>query len=146
MNTLLFILSIIWQLPQYALALLLYIVLKLRWRNDVTRLVSDLFDERNIAVFLVPNLFNSAVSLGSIIFVDRRIAYTAHSARTYKHELGHSKQSLILGPLYLLVIGLPSILGNLYSRIAHKDSTWYYAQPWEHWADVLGHVSRKSTA
>lgn len=145
MNILLSVLSIIWQLPQYALALLLYIVLKLRWRNDVTYALS-VIDVCDPAVFFVPSLFNSAVSLGSIIFVDRRIACTANFARTYKHEAGHSKQSLILGPMYLLVIGLPSILGNLYSRIAHKNSEWYYKQPWEHWADVLGGVSRKPTA
>lgn len=144
MNTLLFMLSIIWQLPQYTLALLLYIVLKLRWRNGVTRLASGLFNAPSIAVFLVPSLFHSAVSLGGIVIMDRNITYTAHFMRAVRHEYGHSKQSLILGPLYLLVIGLPSILGNLYSRVAHKDSKWYYAQPWEHWADVLGDVSRKN--
>lgn len=29
---------------------------------------------------------------------------------TIKHECGHVKQSKMLGPLYLIVIGVPSIL------------------------------------
>ena len=64
------------------------------------------------------------------------------------HEKGHQKQSLYLGWLYLLIIGIPSSLGNLYDRIFHKkwDSEkrykWYYNQPWEKWADKLGKVNR----
>lgn len=30
------------------------------------------------------------------------------SEKTIKHEYGHQLQSYILGPLYLLIIGLPS--------------------------------------
>ena len=67
---------------------------------------------------------------------------------SYNHELGHHKQSLILGPLYLLLIGLPSLLGNLWDRVAHrswnykKREKWYYSQIWEAWADSLGDVDR----
>ena len=58
---------------------------------------------------------------------------------TLKHERGHQKQSLMLGPLYLLFIGLPSAVGNLLNRIIKFD---YYKQPWEAWADKLGGVER----
>lgn len=67
---------------------------------------------------------------------------------SYYHELGHHKQSIYLGPLYLLLIGLPSITGNIYDRIAHRNWSylarvvWYYKQPWEAWADKLGGVVR----
>ncbi|MBR6135044.1 MAG: hypothetical protein IKQ22_00965 [Clostridia bacterium] len=72
---------------------------------------------------------------------------------SYYHELGHKKQSLYLGPLYLIIIGLPSILGNIFSHIewafsskdkktAERIVKWYYKQPWEAWADKLGGVKR----
>lgn len=67
-----------------------------------------------------------------------------------RHEYGHTIQSRYLGPLYLLVIGLPSILGNIWDRINHKtwmyskSCQWYYNQPWEKWADLLGRVDRNA--
>lgn len=57
-------------------------------------------------------------------------------------------QSLYLGPLYILIIGIPSVIGNLWDRIAHKSWSnakrikWYYTLPWEYSADKLGGVSR----
>lgn len=64
------------------------------------------------------------------------------------HERGHQKQSLYLGPLYLLLIGVPSILGNLWDMLLHRKWTpekrekWYYSLIWEAWADRLGYVRR----
>lgn len=88
----------------------------------------------------------SGVSLGDfIIFADEDFA----DEDSVKHEYGHHKQSLYLGWLYLILIGLPSVAGNLWDRVAHKDwsykdrEKWYYTKlPWEHWADVLGGVDR----
>ena len=65
-----------------------------------------------------------------------------------KHEQGHQKQSLYLGWLYLIIIGLPSFLGNIFDKLFHKTWSvqeridWYYDQPWEKWADKLGKVKR----
>jgi len=53
--------------------------------------------------------------------------------------MGHQKQSLYLGWLYLIIIGLPSVTGNLLNRVIDFD---YYKQPWEAWADKLGGVKR----
>lgn len=84
------------------------------------------------------------VSLGNYIV----FGSTGLSTTSLKHEQGHQRQSLYLGPLYLLLIGLPSLLGNLYDRLFHrawrpKDRiVWYYNQPWEKWADRLGGVER----
>lgn len=64
------------------------------------------------------------------------------------HEQGHQIQSLYLGWLYLIIIGLPSIFGNIWDRLFHKKwilskrHKWYYSQPWEKWADNLGGVNR----
>jgi len=86
--------------------------------------------------------YKSGVSLGSYIILDNCYRNSTLLLNAVKHERGHQKQSLYLGPLYLLIIGLPSFIGNIYSRITHKSSEWYYSQPWEAWADKLGRVER----
>lgn len=64
---------------------------------------------------------SSSVSLGLFIFVaencpahyeEGRLIYTKEemSGRLLVHEYGHTIQSLVFGPLYLIIIGLPSIL------------------------------------
>lgn len=82
------------------------------------------------------HLFYSGVSLGDYIIFDDRI-FISHF--DILHEIGHQKQSMILGPLYLIVIGLPSLIGNILRRFIKFD---YYAQIWERWADKLGGVKR----
>lgn len=89
------------------------------------------------------------VSLGNYII----FGGAGGSVESLKHEQGHQKQSMYLGPLYLILIGLPSIIGNIVSRIewtfsskdrevAKRIVKWYYKQPWEAWADKLGGVVR----
>lgn len=77
---------------------------------------------------------NFGVSLGNYVIVRKTCTDV-----TIRHERGHQKQSLLLGPLYLLVIGLPSALGNIARRAYYFD---YYKQPWEAWADKLGGIVR----
>ena len=88
------------------------------------------------------------VSLGPfVVFADKSGTATIPMC-DIRHERGHQKQSLYLGPLYLLLIGLPSAAGNIIDRVYHKHwkSTaryiWYYRLPWEAWADKLGDVKR----
>lgn len=67
---------------------------------------------------------------------------------SYKHERGHRRQSLYLGWLYLIFIGLPSLIGNIWDRVFHaswpaeRRIDWYYSLPVEKWADQLGGVKR----
>ncbi len=62
------------------------------------------------------------------------------------HEWGHSIQSLIFGPAYLLVIGLPSILRGFSSHWHNKNDTWeYYGGFPENWADKIGEVQRQKS-
>ena len=87
--------------------------------------------------------YKFGVSLGNYIIINCKCSF-----RDIKHEQGHRKQSLYLGWLYLILIGIPSALGNLWDRIAHKNwvswerEAWYYSLPWEAWADRLGGVAR----
>ncbi|GHU24761.1 hypothetical protein FACS1894164_12160 [Spirochaetia bacterium] len=84
------------------------------------------------------------VSLGEFILLANR-----YNETTVKHEYGHTRQSLMLGPLYLLVIGIPSaVFNNLWDRLFHKKwtsadrSRWYYNRLPEKQADRLGGVVR----
>lgn len=57
------------------------------------------------------------------------------------HEYGHTFQSLILGPLYLFVIGIPSMVwGSLpyFRKLRDKKGLGYDACYTERWADELG--------
>lgn len=82
------------------------------------------------------------VSLGRHIILGNN-----YSDETIKHEYGHTRQSLFLGPVYLLVVGLPSITMNIISQISYKYgkgefSRNYYNRWPENWADKLGGVER----
>lgn len=133
------ILTEIWQFPQHIIA---YVIILINCKSIKLMVSKD-----GISHYLVDHLFDNAISLGNYIFLDSNGNF---SYKTIKHELGHQKQSLMLGPLYLIVIGLPSIIGNIIDRIKHKyfnkyyDPDFYYKQPWEAWADKLGGVVRKS--
>lgn len=129
------ILTEIWQFPQHIIA---YVIILINCKSIKLMVSKD-----GINHYLVDHLFDNAISLGNYIFLDSDGNF---SYKTIKHEFGHQKQSLILGPLYLIVIGLPSIIGNIIDRIKHKyyDPDFYYKQPWEAWADKLGGVVRKS--
>ena len=126
----------IWQLPQHLLGLTLRAFLEDQRRYyDVSK-----FND-TLPYSVCHRIANMGVSLGSISILGYR---SADDKNTIRHEcIGHAKQSQLLGPLYLLVIGLPSLIGNIYNRIYHKGSAWYYKQPWEAWADKLGGVVRK---
>ena len=57
------------------------------------------------------------------------------------HEYGHTIQSLVLGPLYLVIIGLPSVVWMnvpALSRWRARTGTSYYAFYTERWANTLG--------
>jgi hypothetical protein len=79
--------------------------------------------------------FDQAVSLGDFLFLEKQC-----HPNTLLHETGHSRQSKVLGPLYFLVIGLPSFVWALeYERNPTFD---YYSFYTEKWADRLGGVTR----
>lgn len=101
----------VWQLPQHICFLLLYAIL-------------PIYDKGDYYLHYMKHV--KAFSLGQYIVLTKYTTLTE-----YKHTLGHAKQSLYLGPLYLLLIGVPSII----SKLLRLD---YSKQPWELWADRLG--------
>ena len=63
------------------------------------------------------------------------------SRRLLVHEYGHTIQSLILGPLYLIVIGIPSTLWGFLPNLHKKrkdDQISYFSFFTEGWANRLG--------
>ena len=77
-----------------------------------------------------------AISLGSFCFASKS---SAKRDTTIAHEQdGHVRQSHLLGPLYLLVIGLPSVTwAGIYRSLGFKNYYWLYT---ESWANKLGKV------
>ena len=79
---------------------------------------------------------DAGLSLGAFIFVPEGCP-----AELVVHEYGHTAQSLLLGPLYLPVIGLPSLvwaeLPTLRRYRARRGVSYYSFWP-ERWANRLG--------
>ena len=85
-----------------------------------------------------------AVSLGLFVFLQgpdgTGVSADDVDGRLLAHEYGHTIQSLILGPLYLPVIGLPSAMWlNMpaFTRRRARTGTSYYAFYTERWANKL---------
>jgi hypothetical protein len=86
--------------------------------------------------------FPGGISLSFIIFLDDR---EKERIRSVKHEFGHTKQSFLLGWLYLPIIGVPSIIrASVWNRKKLEPSQYYKGYP-ENWADILGGVSQQDT-
>lgn len=121
----------IWQLPQN----LIGFVMSLIWRKTVTRDV-EMKDgiEKDVRFYMYP--YNS-VSLGEYRFIRHN-----SGDLTYRHENGHSHQSRYLGWLYLIVVGLPSVIRNLIWRTSYGENHDYYGGFPEDWADDIAGIDR----
>lgn len=123
-----FFLKYVWQFPQMLLAWLYYLISK----EDIT----NTFKGKFYTVHVGAN--KGAVTLGSHIFISK-VYQGDYLLLLLAHESGHVKQSLYLGPLYLFVIGIPSILW----AATHKKlfpNVNYYTFPTESNANKLGGI------
>ncbi|MBE6708150.1 MAG: hypothetical protein E7578_02760 [Ruminococcaceae bacterium] len=93
----------------------------------------------------------SSVSLGMFVFVTKEPYFheklkNTHSmkelsSRLLVHEYGHTIQSLILGPLYLIIMGIPSTLWGFlpyFNRMRKDKNISYFSFFTEKWANRLG--------
>lgn len=119
-------LILLWQLPQWILAQILI----LAWKAE--REVSY----KGISVYRTH--VQNGISLGTIIILSYR-----YGDRTVKHEYGHTRQSLMFGWLYLIIIGISSGGMNLLTRIGILSHKNYYKRWPESWADKLGEVEKR---
>lgn len=79
--------------------------------------------------------FDGNVSLGPFIFVNKY----QKNYQLVSHEYGHTIQSLLFGPLWILIIGLPSIFWcGCFNNYRIKNNVDYYSFYTESWANKLG--------
>ena len=113
----------IWQLPQHIVAIIYF--------GYLVMMCKDLgVDSRYKQATVIPCIMRGAVTLGNYVFVGLNSEYR----KTVKHELGHIIQSKILGPLYLIVIGIPSItycgLRRIFPSLRKKNYYDFYTEKW----------------
>ena len=88
-----------------------------------------------------------SMSMGRFLFLYPGWAPKDHDLLA--HEYGHSIQSLMLGPLYLLAVGLPSVIWAGLPALAvlrrERKISYYSVYP-EKWASDLGARFAKETA
>ena len=120
----------VWQLPQNLLGLVFGWFLKGKRRIPG-------FPGIPMAVRIIGarNMYGG-LSLGNFVYV-RPPVYE----KMIMHEYGHCIQSRLLGPFYLIVVGIPSLLWALWWHPGRRVS--YYSFYTERWADRLGGVDRK---
>ena len=117
----------IWQLPQNIVGLLFLLFLH----------PCSLVEKRNGCDVYMSIRMSGGISLGRYVFMSPILSMNKVSIR---HEAdGHGTQSLYLGPLYLLVIGIPSLIWACIYRMTSKDYYWFYT---ERWADKLAGIDR----
>ena len=83
--------------------------------------------------------FGGSMGLGMFIFMGE--VPLREKEYVLKHEYGHTVQSIILGPLFLPVIGLPSLLWAslpVFSKMRARRKISYYSLYTEKWANFLG--------
>ena len=123
----------LWQFPQNLCGIIYRSISK-----DNRICVIENNDSRSVGAKVYLQKTKGGVSLGKYIFINQDYI---DKEIVIKHECGHVKQSKILGPLYLLVIGIPSILHawlNNYIGCCLKNGKYnYYHFYTEKWANKI---------
>lgn len=120
----------VWQAPQNALGLALT---GLALLGGGRTLVSDGTARVTMA------MWRGSVSLGRYIVLSKRAVLGEGRERALLHEMGHQVQSLVLGPLYLPAVGLPSLAWASLRRLGLFRGFGYYDFYTERWAnDIAG--------
>ncbi len=123
-SRLLRVFSWMWQLPQNILGILCLLL------GGYSKRTLDDYRDGRIVYFFNPDRRGS-ITLGEFRFLN------TNKIATVRHEYGHTRQSRMLGPLYLIFIGLNSLMHAwLHDCKAHGQE---YGHFWtERWADRLG--------
>lgn len=128
----------VWQLPQNLIGLLLIAFYRPERMHEMA----------NGNRIYFANRMRGGISLGKYSIVNtshyRKDINESLKRDTVRHEaVGHARQSLYFGWLYLIVIGLPSIVwAVLYGSVITPTKNGYYKFYTELWADRLGGVKR----
>ena len=116
----------IWQLPQVLLGYAILLYFRLGKHPDRHVLTTP----DGVQVWASKGM-RGAISLGMLTVHGPSVL----SPADIRHELGHTQQSRLLGPLYLLIVGIPSLVHAWHWRPSKGD---YFAFWTERWANRLG--------
>ena len=126
-----------WGIPQTLLGFLLFLFF-IRKRHFLYHgaIVTEIPGRGSVSLGLF-------VFIGTVLPTDRRcknrIPDKEMEQRVLVHEYGHTIQSLILGPLYLPVIGIPSLTWcTITFSLNRTCKRSYYRFYTERWANHLG--------
>lgn len=130
-----FIIKYVWQFPQMLAAWIWYLIRK---KSILYNSIGNFY-----TVYVGAN--RGGVTLGDRIFISK-CYHGEYLNMVIAHESGHVKQSLYLGPLYLIVIGIPSILWAWSHRwiAPRKSYYWFYTEAWANKLGGLG-INRDGT-
>lgn len=116
-----YVLLFIWQLPQNIVGMLFWLVFKIKGS------VSSIASTKWAKAFKSKSM-SGGISLGSFCFLSD---YGAANEKLVAHELkGHAWDSRLMGPLYLFIVGIPSLL-----NAALELTDCYYKFFTEKWAN-----------
>ncbi len=90
---------------------------------------------------------SGSMSMGMFLFLHP--TWKPHNHRLLSHEYGHTIQSLLLGPMYLPLVGIPSILWAglpAFERMRRRTHRSYYSVYPENWANRCGDRFAKTRA
>ena len=124
---------LVWQLPQLFVGLIVAFYFHL---NKCS------YKKYKDATVVCSYKMRGGMSLGKWIFLSE-----SYSELSLLHEYGHCIQSKYLGPLYLIVIGIPSIIHAALNNIigcCRKHESGYYHFYTEKWSnDLVGLTTNK---
>lgn len=139
--------------------IVLYILLQWTWGiiQNVFGLICILFQRKTKHFFYhgaVVTFWShkTCMGLGMFIFMSKNIVPKSNRQEIFKntdvknilmHEYGHTLQSIILGPFFLLIVGMPSFIWakHPYFQKLRKERNIPYCEAYqEKWADKLGEL------
>ena len=135
--TIFYLLSFTWGIIMSLVGLFVLLFIKIFMSKEV-----DIFTVAGRVVIKFKNIYFGGLSLGIVYLVDK-----SNNRNTHKHELGHTIQNVWFGPLFILLIGIPSairfqlwdFLSKMYKKKYNKpllyDSIWFERQ-----ATKLGYI------
>lgn len=127
-RVLFYLIQFTWGLPVNLISGIIYLILKNKFRTERFE---------NAFITYIPGNWGG-LSLGLFIFIaDGREEEWTKNTRI--HEYGHTIQCLLLGPLYWIVVALPSAVWcNFFAGYRKRNNVSYYKLYCESWANVWG--------
>lgn len=152
-KALFYILQFTWCLPQTLVGMVVFIVGKirkshtLRYKCTVVSVLPNKQGSMSLGMFIMVHatpLTKETDKMKFDVYDPAEKCRIGQADDLLLHEHGHTIQSMILGPLFLFVIGLPSILwAGLFGVYRKKHNVSYYAFYTERWADRISKIERK---